>query len=387
MRVLQLVQKPQRRGAEIFAFQLSAWLRREGHDVRTVYLYAVGGDTLGLTAADVVLDGRERSLLERLPGVHPRLLSQVHKSVETAEPDVVQVNGARTVKYGAAVKRIGRAEWKLCYRNIDSPAFWVRGWARRNFYRHLVMPQLDGVVGVSERTMAEVVEFYRLRVLHEFIPNGVALEAMDLPSDAQLVRSACGTATDATVALFVGHLSRQKRPDRFLRVVAKAVRQRPGVVGWILGNGPDRAALVGLAEELGVAGSVRFLGYRDDVAPVIKSADIYVNTSDTEGIPAVVIECGYAGLPTVGSHVGGMPECVSEGVTGYLVPPGEEGQFVERLLRLVDDGALRARLGGAARERATREFSMNVIGPRYLRFYERLLSGEGSRVEARSGQG
>ena len=137
MKILQLVQKPQRRGAEIFASQLSKELRHQEHVVRTAYLYSYNNPrALTLEPSDYQLSGDENHWLEKVPGAHPGLLKRLKKIVHEFEPDVVQVNGARTIKYGAFVKRLDDSpRWRLVYRNIDNPAYWVTDPLRRWFYR------------------------------------------------------------------------------------------------------------------------------------------------------------------------------------------------------------------------------------------------------------
>jgi len=375
MRVLQLVQKPQRRGAEVFAFQLSAWLRSQAHEVRTVYLYPYNGDRqLGLMPGDVPGRGNERSVLERMPGVHPGLLRRIQRQLSTFRPDVVQANGARTVKYGAALARLERQRhWRLVYRNIDSPTFWVRGWLRTNYYRRAVMPQVDGVVGVSETTLEEARRFYRLEAPSIFVPNGVDLGGLQTTHTREALRRRYDTPLSASVLLFVGNLSRQKRPDRFLRVVADLSSSRDSVYAWLLGDGPEREDCQRLAAELGIADRVRFLGYQDEVASFMTASDVFVSTSDTEGIPAVVIEAGYLGLATVAFRVGGMHECVKDGETGTLVASGDEQALVVALRSLVDSPARRLEMGRNARGWVSQRFSIDAVGRQYEAFYTQLL--------------
>lgn len=126
MRILQLVQKPQLRGAEMFASQLAQWLSNQGHVVRSVYLYPYSGPAgLPLRAEDRVLDGREQHPLETCPGWHLGLLLALLGAIRRFDPDVVQVNGARTVKYGALARSYHRGgHWCLVYRNTGTPRVW-----------------------------------------------------------------------------------------------------------------------------------------------------------------------------------------------------------------------------------------------------------------------
>jgi glycosyltransferase involved in cell wall biosynthesis len=266
-----------------------------------------------------------------------------------------------------------RNNWKLVYRNIDSPKFWLRGAVRTAFYRQVVMPRVDAVIGISQRTLSEVVSVYRLPVPHIFIPNAVDFDELRRGADGGDIRATTDTPADAIVALFIGHLSRQKRPDRFLRVLQRAVSEVPKLIGWLLGDGPDRGALEAQARDLGIEQHVRFLGYQDKVAPYVAASDVYVSSSDTEGLPTVVIEAGYLGKPTVAMLVGGMDECVRDGETGLLAPRGDEHTLGDNLVRLALEPRERRRMGERARAWMAEEFAMSRVGEEYLAFFASLL--------------
>ena len=376
MRVLQIAQKPQRRGAEVFAAQLGAWLAGTGHEVRHAYLYRYEGpEPLATAPGDLRFGSDQDSPLERLPFGNPSLLLALRREIRRWTPDVVQANGGRSVKYSslAAMLSPGR-RWKLVYRNIDSPVFWVRGAARKLYFRHLIMPRIDGVVGVSRKTLAEVYKLYGLSVPGEFIPNGIDLSSLKDPAERTKVRRDLGVGDQQAVVLLFGALTAQKRPERFVRLIHRLREADEDVVGWVLGDGEVRVAMETQAAELGVAGSIRFLGYRKRVADLVAAADFMASTSDSEGIPAAVLEAGYLEVPTVGYDVGGMRECVRYGETGYLAPPGDEQELLKLALRLVRDPAERRRLGRASRSFVADGFSIDAVGRRYEAFFGRVLS-------------
>lgn len=381
MRILQLAQKPQRRGAEVFARQLGDWLAAQGHEVRHAYLYRHdGASALPLAAGDVVFDRREGSPAERLPSGNPALLADLARLVRAWRPEIVQANGGRSVKYAALLALLApRRRWRLVYRNIDSPRFWVRGALRTAYMRRLVMPRVDGVVGVSRKTFDEVYDFYRLAAPGELIPNGVDLAPLADPPPRVEVRAGLGTPAGRVVLLFFAALTRQKRPERFVRLVRRLRDAGADVEGWVLGDGEGRAAAEALAAELGVAERVRFLGSRPDVAGPVAAADLLVSTSDTEGIPAAVLEAAYLRLPVVGFAVGGMPECVRHGETGLLAPAGDEDELLRLARRLVADAAERRAMGESGRRMVAAELSIEAVGRRYEAFYRRLLPAGGGR--------
>ena len=380
MRILQLVQKPQRRGAEVFAFKLSEELGRLGQEVRTVYLYPHDGDrALPLKEQDLVLDGRESHPLERFPGVHPLLLRRLKRQIAEFRPHVVQVNGARTVKYGAFC-RFGptQAEWVLIYRNIGSPRQWVRGRTRRWFYRRLVVPRLSAAAAVSQASLRELVRFYELAIPATQIPTGVSVDSRPALQPPESLRRGAGTPAAAPVLLYVGSHTKEKRLERWLRV-ARAVRsEQPDLVLWLVGDGPCRSVLEEHAASLGLSDSIHFLGVRENVADYLLAADVFLLTSESEGIPAAVLEAGMLGLPVVACRVGGLSECIRNGETGLLVDAEDEAACVEAVLALLRDPDRRSTMGRAARAWCRANFSIESVAQRYLDFYRRVLGDAGA---------
>ena len=375
LKILQIVQKPQRRGAEVFALQLSQQLVWMGHEVTTTYLYRYEGEhRLPLADRDMMLEGDEHHYLERFPGVHPRLLWRLERLIEETRPDLVQVNGGRAVKYGAAVAaRHRRRSWALIYRNIGQPQDWTSGW-RHALYSRLVMPNVDAVVGVSAITLRSVEDMYQLSVPMARIPCAVD-SAIVVPTMARsTIRRQTNTPFDAPVVVWVGSLTSEKRVDRLLRVVDVVRHSIPDLHLWIVGGGPLRDSLEAGVKGSSLASCVRFLGVQDQVANYMNAGDLVTLTSDTEGMPAVLLEAGLLGLPVLATRVGGVPECVIDGQTGILVDRNDEDALAHALRDLMKQPEWRRRLGEAARVRVDRHFTMSRVAQQYASFYQQVLA-------------
>jgi glycosyltransferase involved in cell wall biosynthesis len=151
--------------------------------------------------------------------------------------------------------------------------------------------------------------------------------------------------------LAVGRLVEQKRMDRFLRLLAQLrTNASVPVTGVIAGQGPLRESLERQADGLGLLpDGVTFLGAVADLVPCYHAADLLVLASDWEGTPNVVLEAAACGLPAVVTDAGGAADVVREGETGFVRRPEDEAGLAEAARRLVEDAALRQRLGAAAR--------------------------------------
>jgi glycosyltransferase involved in cell wall biosynthesis len=227
---------------------------------------------------------------------------------------------------------------------------------------------------------ADMERFYRQRALFgrnalRTIYNGAG--SVPAPTVAGL-RGALGLTQADTVIVCVGRLVRLKNHQLLLRAVAGLDSALPSRL-LIVGDGPLRGELQRMAAALGLAERVRFLGRRDDVPALLAISDIFALTSETEGLACSVLEAMTAGLPAVVTHVGGNPELVVDGSTGYLVAAGDERGMRERLRALVRDPDLRRRLGRAAQQRVAAVFSTDLMVDGYLRLYSPIA---GSSVEA-----
>ncbi len=376
MRILQIVQKPQRRGAELFAFQLSQALRYHGHQIRIAYLYPHNNaGALSTTHSDYLLNGKESHLFEKFLSVHPRLLHDLRQLIRRFQPDVVQVNGGRAVKYGALARATNKDRpWILIYRNIGNPQDWLSSRFHRFFYKKVVMPRLDGVVGVSRATLQVVKEFYNLSIPMIHIPRGVEPEALTPQKTRETIYYETQTPLESRVILFVGSLTLEKRLDRLLRVVNHVRANQPSLHLWLAGEGPLRAKLIEQSQARGLQSHIRFLGVKEDVASYMQAATLLLLTSDTEGIPGVILEAGLLGLPVVATRVGGVAECVLDGETGMLVDPQDERQLAQIVADLLQDPDRRAKMGRSANRWVRENFTMDKIAQRYIDFYETVLN-------------
>jgi glycosyltransferase involved in cell wall biosynthesis len=185
------------------------------------------------------------------------------------------------------------------------------------------------------------------------------------------------------VILNIGRLFPEKGRDVMLQAAALLLPSDnpPLVVFAGEGEGSQRAALEKLAHNLGLNGMVRFLGLRDDVPDLLRSADVVVMSSRDvpfgESCPNVVLEGMATGLPVVGTDVGGTRELIGDGETGYLIAPERPDLLAERLGRLLQDSTLRARMGAAGRQRIEAAFTLEKMVADRVRLFEALLAAKG----------
>jgi glycosyltransferase involved in cell wall biosynthesis len=175
---------------------------------------------------------------------------------------------------------------------------------------------------------------------------------------------------EGPILTFVGRLARPKEPLLLLDALQRLPRGRLIVVG----DGPLRPSLEEQIQLKGLTDRVKMMGRRPDVSEILAASDIFVFVSRWEGLPLVIIEAMLAGLPVVATRVGGVAELVEDGVTGFLVPPGDAAALSQALEKLLDDEARRLAMGQAGRERALQRFTLERMLTQYRALYRDLCA-------------
>jgi glycosyltransferase involved in cell wall biosynthesis len=174
----------------------------------------------------------------------------------------------------------------------------------------------------------------------------------------------------------VGRLVEQKKLNLFLKMIAR-IRQRSRLIvrAAIFGDGPEKAQLETLARELGLFPDVvQFKGIVPDMAAVYREADILVLTSDWEGTPNVVLEAMASGLPVVARRIGGVPEIIEHGKTGFLADSDDVDALANCLLVLSANSQLRMEVGRRAAEHVSANFSPRQLPAFLTNIYAEALS-------------
>ena len=233
----------------------------------------------------------------------------------------------------------------------------------------------DRLVAVSPEVRDELVSLGVARPERfSVIRLGIELEPrVAFDGDVVEIRRRLGIGEETFVVGWFGRMTAVKRTDDLSTALA-ALRER-GVDALLLlvGDGDDRDRLEQRAHELGLARSCLFLGYQEDVAAWYAICDAIVLTSASEGTPVTIIEALAAGRAVVATAVGGVPDVVDEGETGFLVPPGDTDALAERLELLARDPGRRAEMGRTGRERVLRRYAVERLVDDVDALYRELL--------------
>ncbi len=218
------------------------------------------------------------------------------------------------------------------------------------------------------------------------IPNGIDTAPFEqAAAERDAVRRDLGLAGDCFAWFAAGRLEAQKDYPTLLAALARCAPTDPEHVVLIAGQGQLRQQLEQTAADLGVAGRVRFLGVRADVAQLMAAADALVLSSRHEGLPNVVMEAMAAGRPVVATRVGGTPELVQPDVSGLLVPPGDPGALAGAMSHVMSTSEpQRHAMGAAGRSIISEQYSLAALAERWLQLLDSCLerSSLGAAVRA-----
>jgi len=256
------------------------------------------------------------------------------------------------------------------------------------FHGHL----LNGYFGRFKRTLVVIAEKFLALFTHQLLAVGdkvrqdllkagigsthkfrimpPGLELGHLPS-RENSRTALDLISDNLQCAFIGRVTQIKRPDRFLDVVSEIKKRGINLDFFIAGDGE----LLEMCREriIREALPVKILGWQSDIERVLSSADMVILTSDNEGTPLSLIQAGMAGLPVVTTNVGSVPEIVLDGETGFVTDLNVQ-ELANALEKLVDNLALRIKLGTAAQEFTSSNFGVKRLVHDHEELYKKILS-------------
>jgi len=210
------------------------------------------------------------------------------------------------------------------------------------------------------------------------IYNGVAPIPSRMKGEAEAFRLREGISPDSLLVLCVSNFFAYKGHVDLVEAATRLVPAFPGVTFLLVGRESGALeATRSLVARLGVGGHIRFLDSRTDVPDLLRAADLFVHPSHQEGFSNAILEAMAAGLPVVACNVGGNPEAVVDGVTGFLVPPRDPTALARAMAEILADPVKGSSMGEAGRQRATERFSLGRMVAEIETMYESLLLRKG----------
>lgn len=288
------------------------------------------------------------------PGIDPIAVWRLVSLLRDRKIDILQTHDAQTRRIGVIAAALTGTQ------HVTSVHGWIFNARKERAAKWLdakLIRRAHAVVVVSDRLRAELeaagVPPDRITVLR----NGILLDDYAQAAAAASFRRELGLLERHRVVAIVGRLSEEKGHEVFLQAARVVAERCPEARFLVVGDGPLEGALRTRTRELGLDSRVLFAGHRSNVAEVYAATDVLAISSFTEGIPNVLLEAFAFGKPAVATAVGGVPEVIQDGETGWLIPAGDHEALAAGLLALLLNDEARHRMGTAARAAVESRFS------------------------------
>ncbi len=346
LRVLMVVDSLDVGGAERHVVDLVLALHREGHDV-TVACSVSGSLAESLEASRIPVRPLVGSIVKRRVS-RPYALG-LRKILREGRFDVVHAHVYSSAA-ASALATVGTGRPLVVTEHTE--ALWQGTNGR--LFSFWMYRRVARVIAVSDAIRRRLIERDNVP------PAKITL----VPNSVPPVRGSYGDTLPLPAELgegplvgVVARLQPEKGVTNFVTAAAHVAKEFPAARFVVVGDGPLREELFALAEGLGVRERFLFLGFRPNAQALIKLMDVVAVPSVSEGTPLVVLEAMGAGVPVVASKVGGIPDQISHGQEGILVPPADSRALGDALLELLRNPERARRMGEAGRSRAGTEFS------------------------------
>lgn len=363
-RILEIIPTLDRSGAEKQLALLALGLPRDEFEVHVCTL-----SRLGPLAEDLRRAGIPVTCIEKQWKIDPPAWWRLRKHIAALRPDLVQTWLFAANAYGrSAARSAGVRHLVASERCVDE---W-KSWHELAIDRRLAK-YTDAIVvnsrGVQAFYQQQGIAASKLRLIYNGIAPAPAsttsrealLAELELPQGTRLIGA-------------VGRLWQQKRLKDLIWATDLLHVIRNDTHLLVIGDGPERDSLQRFARQCQVADHVHFLGTRNDVPRLMPHFDLLWLASGFEGLPNVVMEAMAAGVPVVASDIPGTNELIVSGETGFLVPLGDRAAYARFAHKILEDPALRARLGAAGRKRIESEFTVDAMVAAHAALYRELLA-------------
>ncbi|MBU1933605.1 MAG: glycosyltransferase [Candidatus Omnitrophica bacterium] len=359
-------------GAEKMLYELVKHLDPSEFSIKVCCLYkpgAIGGALIqeGVDLRHGLMKGK-RDLI----GVY-----KLFRLLREERPDLLCLaSSPLTLFWGFVCGRILKvASIVTVIHTMLKPDRWVR--FKSGFVNRLVLSRLDGIGVVSRRKLDSLVKEYGLRPDKvTLIHNGVDIDRFKAPVDKNGLRRKLGVTKEEKIIGMVGRLVREKAYDVFLESAKRILAHVPEGRFLIVGEGEERPGLKRLAGELGIEKRVIFLGERKDIPEIVSLFDVAVLSSRVESFPVALLEYMASSKPIVATDVGGNPELILNGETGFIVPVEDPKAFSEKVMELLSDTKKAETMGEKARDLAEKYFSADRMSEKMEKFFMSSFSGQ-----------
>lgn len=360
MKILQLVQKPQLRGAEMFASQLSTQLVAAGHEAILVFVFP-GEAALPFSGKTYRLNGNSSKRF-----FDKTAWKKLAEIITSEKPDIIQANAGDTLKYAVSSKLMYRWKQPIVFRNASTISLYIKSLPTKIlngfFFRYA-----DLVASVSKTSASDFASLFP-QFKNRIVTIPIGIEEPNLDAIAKP-----GPVAGRPIRIIhVGGFSFEKNHRGLINIFEKLLQGGQKATLELVGNGPLKQETEELVKQKGLSDKVIFHGFRNNAMELIRKSDVLVLPSIIEGLPGVILEAFYCRTPVVANNVGGIGEIVVNNNTGFLVEKNDETAFAKAITLAAN--SQQSEMVNKGYALVTQEYLNTKIAEKFVAAYQQLLA-------------
>lgn len=362
-------------GVESFVQLLSEGLASRGHEVTVFASSNSHAQSVRKVNGVKIISLKTVSKVYNVPIV-PSLFSRL---LHEGTPDVIHAHQYPVFMsdVSAAAAIVKNIPMLLHVHLVPDSKSALSGWINNFYYSTMGLFTLKSADGVVVPSFAYKSKIEKMRVNPEkiqVVPIGIDFERFQIKTDKESFKERYH-CQGSKVILSVSRLNYQKGLQYLIRAMPAVLKKVPNAKLMIVGEGEEFSYLNDLSKSLGISQSVIFTGVlsHEEIPVAYSSSDVFVLPSLFENTPLTLIEAQASGKPVISTRVGGVPEVLVDGETGFLVEPRNVKQLEVRIVDLLSDNNLAHEMGEKGKKFVSTRFGISNIVPSFLKAYEKLL--------------
>lgn len=295
---------------------------------------------------------------------------EIQKFLRVSKANLIHCHGYKANFYGLFASR-GKIPAVTTHHN------WLRGDWRIGLYcllDSLWIRYFDRVITVSDKNIEELLRYRIPKAKIRVIDNGIDIDRLSKEIQVEAIKKELGLPENSKVVGTIGRLGDEKGQIYLLRAAQGVVQREKSVRFLVVGDGHLREYLKEEATKLGIADSVTFTGYRQDIPELLSVMDLFVLPSIKEALPMALLEALAARKAVIATRVGGVPKVIGNNENGVLIEAKDIRRLEKAIIDLLNNEKKRTRLGNEGRMKVEREFSSSSMCRKYFAVYQELVS-------------
>ncbi|RIW13095.1 glycosyltransferase [Algoriphagus lacus] len=359
MKIFQVIQKPQARGVELFTSLLSEELVNQGHEVILISIFE-GEFVLPFTGRQIHLN---RPLKNRLWDW--KAWKSFADLVKKESPDIIQANAGDTLKFTVLSRLFFGWKVPVIFRNASLISSYISHfWIKQ--YNEFLLNQVEGIVSVSQTAQEDMRSFFKL--------NKPELLVIPIGVETRL-QSMCSPKEGKRELVHIGGFTFEKNHGELLDIFQRLSDKDPSFRLILIGEGPLWNQVKAEVKARNLENQVEFFGNVGQPFSHISKNAILLLPSTIEGLPGVILEAMLHQIPVIAYGVGGIPEVLRNGETGWCVPPQNTNAFVKAIQEVLTmDNEQKMVILKQAYQMVSTNYSLSQISLLFEQFYRSLLS-------------